>query len=108
MAKIKIPAKEVEVCDNPLCGSTGFLQTCIVCGDKYCLGCQGHVAASWHGPDLCRPCAHRDDVIALVQRYAKQMTPIFRKRDAALKRMKRKVLAERNAASKEETTEGKG
>lgn len=97
MAKITVPEKEVEVCDR--CENDGFLQTCIVCGDRYCLGCQGHVGGSWHGPDLCRQCAHRDDVIDLVQQYARQMTPIFQKRDAALKRMRRKVLRERKAAA---------
>lgn len=86
--KITKPREVVEVCD--ICRRGGFLQTCVVCGQRYCLTCHHAMSGSWVSPDICEECAKRDDVIAMVARYAKQITPIIKKRTAALVRLGKK------------------
>ena len=86
--KKTMPKKTVEVCD--FCQREGCLETCHVCGREYCLTCNGIVTASWGFLTLCRKCAGRDDVQAICDRYAEQLTPVFKRRTAALKRLGRK------------------
>lgn len=90
--EITIPEKTQHVCDS--CHRDGFLETCHVCGQEFCLTCQGTVAASWGFTTLCRVCSGRDDVEKICERFAKKMTPLFKSRDAALKRLGRRAAAE--------------
>jgi len=83
--KISRPAVRVEVCDT--CQREGFLQTCLVCGGRYCLTCSGRVAGCIVPADLCRECAKREDVEKIMERYAAKLTPIVKRRNAALKRL---------------------
>jgi len=83
--KVKRPAAEVEVCDR--CKREGFLQTCLVCGGRYCLTCDGLVMGCMISADLCRECSKREDVLKIMGRYATQIRPVVKRRDAALKRL---------------------
>ena len=83
--RITKPAEIVEVCD--FCQRSDLLATCHVCGREFCLSCRGHVIASWGFIVLCRECAEREDVFQVCNCYAEQLTPIFRERIAALKRL---------------------
>ena len=87
--KTTIPERTVEVCDR--CRREGYLQTCEVCGAKFCLTCQGIVGQCWGFTELCRECAHRDDVKELCHFYAKQLTPIFKRRHEALVRLGKRL-----------------
>lgn len=89
--KINKPAVELEVCDfchGDSVHGTGFLQTCAACGREYCLSCEGHVGKSWGFTELCRQCADRMDVAEICAKYAAKLTPIFRARNRALKRLR--------------------
>ncbi len=81
--KVKKPAVEVEVCDR--CQREGYLQTCLVCGERYCLTCQGLVAGCMVETNLCRKCTKREDVRKVTDRYAAKIRPVVKRRDAALK-----------------------
>jgi hypothetical protein len=83
--KITKPAEEIEVCDH--CQRGGYLQTCIVCERQYCLLCHTTIIGCWVDTQICKGCSVRDDVKRVVARYAKQITPIIKKRTAALKRL---------------------
>ena len=90
--KITKPQIEIEVCD--LCGrEAGYLLECTTCGKQYCLTCEGIVPKSWGYTNLCRKCSGRNDVKAVCQKYAEQLTPIFGNRNAALKRLRKKAAA---------------
>ena len=80
--KTTISEKTVEVCD--FCHQEGFLTRCDVCDRQFCLIDEATVASSWGFTSLCRECVKRDDVCKVCERYAKQLTLIFKKRDAAL------------------------
>ena len=84
--KIERPAETVEACD--FCQRGGFLETCDVCEREFCLTCQGIVGQSWGFTCVCRECAAREDVIEVCKSYAEQLTPIFRRRKQALKRIR--------------------
>jgi hypothetical protein len=86
--KKTIPQQEVHVCD--LCGRDGYLLDCHVCGREFCLGDQGTVPQSWNFTQLCRECAHREDVQNLCITFAKKLTPIFSARNKALKQLSKK------------------
>jgi non-ribosomal peptide synthetase component E (peptide arylation enzyme) len=83
--KITRPEEEVEVCD--FCQRTGYLQTCCVCKRQYCLCCQSCIGGCWIGPKVCKACSKREDVLAVVEGHAKQITPIIRARTAALEQL---------------------
>jgi len=83
--KTTIPKRSIEVCD--FCQHDGYLQRCDVCIRSFCLAHKGTVWQSWGFTQVCWECAQRDDVQAICDRYAKQVTPVFRKRNAALKRL---------------------
>ncbi len=84
--KITRPAQTVEVCD--ICRvSSRFLQTCDVCGNQFCLSCEGTVAASWGFTRICRDCAKADVVRAVCAKFAKRLTPIYRAREKALRKL---------------------
>ena len=86
MGRIEKPAQTVDVCD--FCKREGqFLQSCDVCGREFCLIDEGTVTACWGFTQLCRECAGREDVQKICRKYADQLTPIYRKRKAALKRL---------------------
>ena len=79
-----------------------FIERCDVCGDLYdseaeggrfCLLDEGTVSQSWGFTRLCLACAVRPEVIAICGKYADQLTPIFRKRTAALKRLGKRIRA---------------
>jgi hypothetical protein len=90
MAKVKVPAKVVDVCD--LCRrETRALTECDVCGRSYCLTCDAIVMGCMIQLRACRDCGKRDDVKAVVERYAKKFRPIYRQRTAALKRLRKKA-----------------
>lgn len=93
--KVKKPAEEVEVCDY--CQRGGYLQTCIVCGASYCLTCDATVCGSGISPDVCQPCARRPDVLRVCDKWGADILAVARKRDGALKRLRKKVLADRRA-----------
>jgi hypothetical protein len=84
--KIRKPAVDLEVCD--FCQCDGYLQTCAACGRQYCLSDEGHVGKSWGFTELCRQCAGRMDVAEICAKYAAKLTPIFRARNRALKRLR--------------------
>ncbi len=87
--KKTIHSHVVECCDLCQRGEC-LLQTCIVCGRQYCLGCQGTVTDSYGFLDVCCDCADRDDVTAVCETYAERLEPIFQQRDAAVKRLGRR------------------
>lgn len=84
--KVKVPAKTVEVCD--FCNGEGFLQKCLCCSKQYCLTCDGTIGGCWVSPDVCKSCADLDSVRKVVANYADQITPIVKRRDAALRKLK--------------------
>ena len=81
--KVTLPAEDIEVCDR--CRRDGYLQQCPVCGGQFCLTCHGIIAGCWVDPDVCRGCARRPDVQAVVERHAAAITPIIKRRTADLK-----------------------
>ncbi|MHC4592711.1 MAG: hypothetical protein ACYS8L_08470 [Planctomycetota bacterium] len=83
--KIKQPAKEVEVCD--FCHREDYLQRCSVCRRQFCLADEGTVPGSYGFTTLCRTCAAREDVQRVCKQHASEMTPIFERREAALRRL---------------------
>lgn len=83
--KVLRPAEEREVCD--LCGADAYLQQCTVCGKMFCLVCDGVVPASWNFTTLCKRCADREDVQKCCEEYAKRLTPIFKAREVALRKL---------------------
>lgn len=91
--KVKKPATEVEVCDT--CQNEGFLQTCLVCGGRYCLTCDGVVMGCWVKADLCRECAKRKDVKKIMENYAAKITPVVQRRTAALKSLRARLEKKR-------------
>lgn len=87
MATKQKPAEEVQVCDR--CGKEGgYFRQCWVCRGDFCLVCEGIVCGSFGFTEICRACSGRDDVKRVCDRYAAQISPILKKRDAALKRLK--------------------
>ena len=89
------PSDMVDVCD--FCKREGFLVTCDVCEREFCLTCEGTVGQSWGFTRLCRECASREDVQEICRKYADQLTPIYQKRKAALKRLGERIRQEANA-----------
>ena len=87
--KIKRPAVQVEVCDT--CQREGYLETCLVCGERYCLTCRGIMCGCMIAADLCRKCAKREDVGKVVERYAARISPIVKLRGGALRRLPAQV-----------------
>ena len=83
--KTTIPEKMVEVCD--FCHREAYLQTCDVCSRQFCLTDNGKVTASWGFTKLCRECSTRDDVHKVCEKYAKQLSPIFKRRDVTLRHL---------------------
>jgi hypothetical protein len=90
--KITKPAETVEVCD--FCRCAGTLETCDVCGLEFCLSDQGHVPGSYGHHRICHDCCIRDDVQDICIRYGKGLMAIFRSRDAALKRLGKRVRSQ--------------
>lgn len=80
--KVTIPEREIEVCDR--CNKEGFLDRCHVCGDTYCLTCEGTVAGSGGFTTLCRKCAERDDVKSICDEFARQLSVIYDRRQKKL------------------------
>jgi hypothetical protein len=81
-----VPERSEDFCD--VCGTgDGYLQKCIVCGADYCLVCHGNVMGCVHAPDVCRPCAGREDVNKACARWAEKLWLLIKKRNAALKRL---------------------
>jgi hypothetical protein len=89
--RITKPDETVDVCD--FCQRPAYLQTCDVCGRQFCLSDEGRVAGSWGFTRLCRECDDRADVRRVCQRYAEQLTPVYRRRNAALKRLGKRAGA---------------
>lgn len=85
--KINKPATTVDVCDR--CHRESLLTMCIVCGAQFCLACRATMCGSWVSPTVCRDCADREDVQKLVACYSEELTPIFKRRHMALKRLGR-------------------
>lgn len=94
--KIEQPSKTVEVCD--ICRRGGFLQTCLVCGGRYCLTCDAIIAGCWVKPAVCRTCSKSQKVEDIVLKYAGRITPVIKLRDAALKRLNGKGASEQLSA----------
>lgn len=95
MATKTIEARTADVCD--FCSAEGYIRKCWVCGRDCCLTCMGIVACSWGFTDLCRECVHRADVKKVCDKYADELTPIFHRRNKALKRLGKKLRAEQEA-----------
>ena len=90
--KIQKPATEIEICD--LCHRENqFLQICWICGKEFCLACQGRISCSYGFTRICGDCATRRDAIDICERYAKRLTPIFQERDAKLKKLRKRKIA---------------
>lgn len=84
--KITKPAEEVDACD--LCqAEKKYLQVCVVCGSEFCLMCKGTVPGCWYPPRICKRCQSRDDVIAVVDMFSDEITPIIQNRRRALARL---------------------
>ena len=75
----------MEVCD--ICRRDYVLTTCRVCGRQFCLMCDALIPGCWVKPEVCKLCGKREDVQAVVQRYAKRITPIIKQRETALARL---------------------
>ena len=87
--KIKVPTKEIEVCD--ICQrETGTLTKCVRCGVDYCHICEAILWGCIHRPDLCRKCADIDSVVAVIKKYTQPLRTVLRARDAALRRTLKK------------------
>jgi hypothetical protein len=80
--KITIPLKEIEVCDR--CFREGYLQSCIVCGGKFCLTCEGIICGCAHKTRVCKPCADEPSVLEVVKKYVPRLVRIIAARDAEL------------------------
>lgn len=78
--KITIPSKETEVCDR--CRREGYLQSCIVCGDKFCLTCEGIICGCVHETDVCKKCENEPAVLAVVKKYVPRFMRVVKARDA--------------------------
>ncbi len=83
--KIDKPAESVEVCD--FCHRESFLEVCDVCGKSFCYICTGIVIQSWGFTNLCRECCRRDDVKEVCAIYSRLLTPIFKRRNVALRKL---------------------
>ena len=89
--KIKIPEKEIEICD--ICQRENCLRPlteCLVCGQQYCITCAGIIPGCMVSANIGKCCSKRDDVLKIVDRYAEQMMPIVKKRNIALYRLRKK------------------
>ena len=85
--KIKIPAKTVEACD--ICGDPkggGLLTKCVICGKEYCYTCEAIMCGCIHQPQICKKCGDNEKVKATVDRFAKPIMAVLRKRDTAMRR----------------------
>jgi hypothetical protein len=87
--KTEIPARTAEVCDR--CHREGFLQTCIRCGGRYCLTCDGIVAGCVVSPDVCRECSHDPVVVKLCEEYSPKLQKLVEERDAKIGKAKKKT-----------------
>lgn len=84
--KVTKPAEEIEVCD--ICHRDAYLQTCIVCGGRYCLTHQAIIPGCWVKPIVGRCCQDRDDVQAIVARFSERITPMIEARAVALRALR--------------------
>jgi len=88
--KMKVPAREVEVCDR--CKTDrGYLATCIVCREKYCLMCKPVQCGCMVEADVCRKCYQTPMVQKAMDKCAKKIVPLVRARDKELRAMRRAV-----------------
>jgi hypothetical protein len=83
--KIKIPAVEKEVCD--ICGRDGILETCVVCGNRYCLICHCYLPGCMVRPDVCKKCDSRADVNQISKRFGLLIHDLCKQREAELKQL---------------------
>ena len=85
MATKTIPEQTVEVCDT--CGRDGFLETCITCGDKYCVIHNSIISGCYVSVDCCSECGNREDVREIVSKHAIDLKKIKFKRDEELSKL---------------------
>lgn len=89
--KIKIPSKTVTACD--ICHrETGVLDTCLICGKEYCMMCEPYLPGCMIKPHVCKKCDDRDDVKKVVANYADDFVRVYKLRDKALARLKKRVM----------------
>lgn len=84
--KIMIPAeeaREIEVCDFCKDEKTA-LWTCPVCHRQFCISCEGIIGGCVIQPDVCKKCARREDVNAIVDSYVEKLRPILDRRKEEL------------------------
>jgi hypothetical protein len=83
--KMKIPSKEIIVCDCCQRDTAGVFAKCVVCGKEYCWACRAIFCGCVHPPDVCRDCNGNDKVKAVVERFSKPFSELVKKRDRSLK-----------------------
>lgn len=81
--KIQQPAQEKEVCDH--CQREGVLETCLVCGARFCLLCECYLPGCMVPPYVCKPCDKRKDVQRLVTHYGDRIRELCGVRDKQLR-----------------------
>lgn len=86
--KIKVPSKTVEVCDVCSREVSGCLLTrCLVCTREFCYICRGIICGCIHEVDVCKNCDDDERVRGVVSKFAKPLSQILKKRDAALSKL---------------------
>jgi len=81
--KITVPEKEVGACD--LCHrEDACLQTCLSCGNRYCLLCEAIIYGSIHKVDVCRKCGQDKLVLEVVDKFAQHIKSVLQERNGAL------------------------
>ena len=82
--KVTVPAKEVELCD--VCRrEVAFLDTCLYCGNRYCLTCAAVIAGCIHSVRVCRRCENNETVLAIVSKHATPIKVAIATRDHEIK-----------------------
>lgn len=76
------PAQEIEVCD--CCGRDGYLSECRACGGKYCLLHEAIITGCIITVPVCKKCQDREDVMAIVKKYAPLINGPRKDRDAEI------------------------
>jgi UDP-2,3-diacylglucosamine pyrophosphatase LpxH len=96
--KIKIPAKTVEACD--VCKrESSWLTKCKVCARDYCHTCEAIICGCVHQPDICKECADKEKVRAVVEKFVKPISALLKKRDTAMRRASQNDRTERRGSA---------
>lgn len=81
--------KIIKICDVCEIENT-YLQDCIVCGKEYCILCGSVMPGCMVSVNCCKKCGESDDVIEIVEEYAKPIVKIVEQRNNKLQRINKK------------------